>query len=257
MVRPPRPAVLVGIVAVVALSGCLTVGIGVDSAVQSDGTIERYEMQMNMSGQGYTMMKSLESMGTTNGSQRGFEDVEQDVENNVTSEFTSVGDVETNVTETAERMVVTVVLHDAVPAESGNITVSTEGDRLVYRDELLNRSFDDADPSMETGGAADGAGDGGAMDGGMGGMMEDMPEPELQLTYRLEMPGEIQDSNADEVEGDVARWNSTYTGDEMEDAGFTVEAESATGSGGMPGFGAVAAVAALAAIGLIGARRRR
>lgn len=253
MVRTPRTVLLVGIVAIVTLSGCLTVGLGVDSSVQSDGTIERYEMQMNMSGQGYTMMKSLESMGTGNQSQSGFDDIEQDVENNVTSEFESVGDVETNVTETAERMVVTVVLHDAVPAEDGNITVSTEGDRLVYRDELLNRSFGDAGPSLDS----DGAGDtDDAMEGGMGGMMEDMPEPELRLTYRLEMPGEIQDSNADAVEGDVARWNRTYTGDEMDDAGFTVEAESATGSGGMPGFGPVAAVAALAAIGLIGARRR-
>lgn len=267
MIRTRALVALAALVAAVLLGGCLTVGMGVDATVASDATIERYEIQMNLSGQGYTMMRGLGSMGEGNDS-GGLGDVERELEENVSEEFRSVGDVETNVTETAERMSITVVLHDAVPRDGGNLTVATEGDRIVYRDAILDRSFGDVGPSMSgMGGASDGTdGDsGGSTDGtdamegtgGMGGMMEDVPEPELHLTYRLEMPGAIQDSNADSVEGNVARWNRSYNGSEMEDAGFVARANASTGGGGLPGFGAAVAAIAVVLAGLAAGHRRR
>lgn len=253
MVQRNTAGLLLAVVAVVALSGCLTVGMGVDSTVASDGTIERYELRMNLSGQAYSMMAMASSMDGADGSDMGsLDDAEEDIRSNVTDEFESVGEVETNVTETDEYMAVTVVLHDAVPAEGGNISVSTEGDTVVYRDDTLNRTY--GGPSA-SGFGDDGATDDGSMDG-MGGMMDGMEDPELHLSYRLEMPGEIEDSNADEVEGSVATWNRTYVGEEIDGAGFTAEAESTTG-GGLPGFGAVVAAVALLTVGLLGARRRR
>lgn len=246
MAHDAVPRAVIAVVAIVALSGCLTVGMAVDSQVASDGTIERYELQMNVSGQAYSMMQMAGGMqGGGGSSQFGSEQVEEDVRSNLTDEFSSVGDVQTNVTEGDESMRITIVLTDAVPAEGGNISVTTEGDTLVYRDEVFNRSFGQtAGTSMSD-------------DGGSSGMMDGMEEPQLHLRYSLEMPGEIQDSNADSVEGSEATWNRSYVGDEMQDAGFTVEAESSTGGGGMPGFGATVALVALLAVALLATRRRR
>ncbi|QSW98494.1 hypothetical protein [Haloterrigena alkaliphila] len=77
-----------------------------------------------------------------------------------------------------------------------------------------------------------------------------------EVTYVLEMPGEITDSNAHEVDGSVATWHL------HEEPVDSLSATAETGSSGetgsaesLPGFGAgAAAVGALVAIAVLGRR---
>lgn len=81
-----------------------------------------------------------------------------------------------------------------------------------------------------------------------------------EVTYVLEMPGEIADSNAHEVDGSVATWHLHE--EPVDSLSATAETGSSeTGSGesdgddSLPGFGAgVAAVGALVAVAVLGRR---
>lgn len=222
------------------LSGCLTVGMGVDATVAGEDEIERYELQMNVSGGAYAaMQESGQGLGGVSGRA---ERTEAQIASNVTGLFDDVGEVETEVTERAERMTITVTIRDAVPSDGGDLTVTRDGGSLTYRDEVFDRSF---------GGEAAGFED------PESGRLGEFGEPELHLRYALEMPGTVRDSNADTTDGAVARWNRSYTGDEIDDAGFVVRAESDVGGGGMPGFGAIVAVAVVLTVGLLATRRQR
>lgn len=113
-------------------------------------------------------------------------------------------------------------------SQSDSISIEEEDGQLIYRDETFR---DEEVDSSDT-----------------------QTSEALVLEYELEMPSEITETNADEVDGNIASWRRTG-----EDAyrGFTVEAESATPSSNpVPGFGVAATTVALMIAVLVGARRK-
>jgi hypothetical protein len=121
---------------------------------------------------------------------------------------------------------------------------------------------EDAEPEIDLGDESLGDGNGSSLfgDSSLSGL-SGLSEPSVTLRYRLEMPGTILNSSADTVDGSVARWNRTVSGESLRHGGnasFVVRAESRTGDGSpLPGFGSAAATVALLATIAAAAVRRR
>lgn len=210
------------LVALLLLAGCAS--LTVHSEVAADGTIDRYRLQINTSSTVYGL---LDEQAKEDGydSLRGsvLDDLNESLAGAVTYDESFDGD---DVTITIEM--------DDVEATDAAISIERSEDGLVYEDLTFVNETETATADVE---------------GFLAG---------LSVHYYLTMPGDITDSNADEVDGDTAEWHETGP-DAFSDNRIYAESEVAPGSlgAGLPGFGLGTAAVALALALGIGALRLR
>ncbi|MFP4590882.1 MAG: hypothetical protein ACLFMX_02715 [Halobacteriales archaeon] len=223
-----RHATLAALLGLALLAGCLDVTHEV--TVRDDGTVEEYRLEMVMDEYVYNLLEAETEPGQS---------LEESIVNDTPEELPDdVGDVTADVDELDNGDYrLSIGISDFDPAETENITVEVEEDTIYYEDlSVEGGEFDQNETDDEF--------DLGEFD----------PSSQVSYEYILTMPGEIQDSNADEVDGDTATW------DVMElESDETVWAESAVpdDSSAIPGLGVAAAVLAIGLAALGVARRRR
>ncbi len=223
--RPPSPrrTARVGVlVALVLLAGCAQ--LSVHSTVGGDGTIEEYRVQINTS---RTVYGFIEQSATED----GYDSVRASFLDGI--DESRAESVEYDESFDGDRVTVTITLLEYDPDDGSGISVTETDGTIVYED----RSFvnESAQQSMVDEGNLSGAVTAG-----------------LAVDYYLTMPGEIVDSNADEVDGNTAEWHATGP-DAFVDNRIYAESEPPTAPG-QPGFGVGVALAAVAGGALL--RRR-
>lgn len=214
-----RLLAVVGVILLVGLSGCATVSISAE--VSDANTVEEYEMNISTSTTVYALLES-------SAQDDGYENLEEAFTDG-TFNSSAAESVEYSEQIDGNDAVISIQVSELNVSESESISIQEEDGDLIYRD---NTFLDEDFNASET----------------------DTTES-LVLEYELQMPNEISESNADEVDGNTATWRRTG-----EDAyrGFVVEAESPKPTNNsIPGFGVLAATTALAAAALLGAYRRQ
>lgn len=208
-----RGLAVAAVVATLLLAGCAS--LTVHSEVNADGTIDRYRMQINTSATVYSLLNEQAK-------EDGYESLRESILSDVNR--SNVGDVRYDEEFDGDDVTVTVEFTDVEPASDSRVSITRSDGRLVYEDTtFVNES---AQPTDEQG----------FLSG-------------LSVHYYLTMPGEITDSNADEVDGATAEWHETGP-DAFTDNRVYAESEVADGplGVGLPGFGARTALVALLAL---------
>jgi hypothetical protein len=168
---------ILAIVLVMALmvSGCLTTTV--ESKVNKDGSIERYVLQFEMSGDMYEMMN-------------GYGD--QTIKEAVEEEGATYNE------EWKEGNVTIFMTFDNPDPESINVTSEVQGDYIIYRDVSTSNGMLDL-----------------AGDETMDDFITEAwgIENPVEQHYYLEMPGNIVESNADIIDGNKAEWHMVEIGD--------------------------------------------
>lgn len=205
----------------VVLSGC--VAIGVESTVAADGTIEEYVVEIETPETVYSLLQSQADSD-------GYDSVEEMLLSGINE--SAAGEVRYNESRSGGNVTMTITMRDVRPSGLGNVSVTREDGRLVYEDETFYN---------ESAASADTSGDGTSTTRG------------IAVDYVLTMPGEVVESNADEVDGNTAEWHATGQ-EAFTDTRIYAESEVSSSAFG-PGFGAVAAlVGLLAAVALLARR---
>jgi PGF-CTERM protein len=205
------------LVALVVASGCISYSY--DVSVNSDGTVERYELTLEMS---ETVFNQLENSGDST--------LEERFRANHSADNYETIDFETGTTEDGNRTI-TYILEGFDPgsvqdsSQASGVSTSVEDGTLSYTDSLDRLKEDNQ-----------------AQQGNL----------VNEIRYNLTMPGSIneENTNADSVDGSSASWERSNVPDE-------INAESETGGQGLPGFGPVAAVLALVAALAVAVSRRK
>ena len=159
----------VALIAVVAMFALAgCADMTVTTTVDSDGEIEQFQMEVEMDQQAYAL--ALEEA-----EQQGHDSVSEAMAAGFEAETDgAVSDAETNEYRDGGTYVAEVAYNEVNMAESGSVdTTITDDDTLIYTEEF-----------------------------------PDSADDELDITYRVEMPGEIVETNADEVDegNNVAIW---------------------------------------------------
>jgi hypothetical protein len=147
-------------------SGCLT--MSVDSKVNKNGEIEKYDLTMKTNAAVYSMLNTMSQ-----------EEEGKSLKESMSSqgaEYKEVWDGNN----------VTMTIKGSIPK---NVSVEKNGNFIVYRDKfenLANNKRDNEEDAFGVNKAMDSA---------------------IQVHYYLEMPNKIIDSNADYVEGNKAEWH--------------------------------------------------
>lgn len=205
-----RLALLVALCGLLALSGCAQ--LAVHSTVTADGTIEEYRMEINTSRTVYGLLESSAQENGYDSVRASFlADLNESRAEQVSYDEAFDGD----------RVRMTITITDYDPTANDNISVTRTDGKLVYEDRTFyNESWEPSD----------------AESGGLG----ESVLAGLAVDYYLTMPGEITDSNADEVDGKTAEWHATGA-DAFQSTRVYAESDVPTGAS-LPGFGVVAAV---------------
>lgn len=209
---------VLGVIILIGLSGCATVSISAE--VNDVNTIDEYEINISTSTTAYAYLESVAE-------EDGYENVEELLTedlygSNISESIDYTEEIDGN------EVTISVMYSELYVRETELITIEERDGELIYRDETVQDEDFDSSETQTT--------------------------ESFVLEYELQMPNEISESNADEVDGDTATWRRTG-----EDAyrGFVVEAESPEPtSSPIPGFGVLAATVALAAVALLGVYRR-
>jgi len=234
--------------ALLATAGCIAVTV--DSSVNADGTIETYDVAMEINNSFYPQLQSQAQAA-------GYDNFgEFFLAENASVDRANVGNV--NITEEpgTQNTTVHIELSDYDPGPGSNISVTEEDGMMVYED----RTFGTPSESTPTPTQA-----GPSMDIGGGGSIE----------YRLEMPGAVQSaSNGGTIDGNVVTWDmegqgelyisaeseipESSNGDDGDggDGGDSGDGGDGGSSGLGPGVGPVGVLVALA-LTAYGLRRRR
>ncbi|WP_440771857.1 PGF-CTERM sorting domain-containing protein [Natronorubrum sp. DTA28] len=213
--------------------------------VSEDGSLERMEVSMGMTDETYDEYAMWAEMD-------GHETVEEWYESLFEADGW-VGEASVTVTEIDGGYELSITLDDVDASEEPHIDVEVDNDTIVYEE------FNVQDPA---------------------------DDPELsEITYQVNMPSEITESNAHEVDGNVAVWNlhdehtdellvesaleaeDTEAADETDNADESDDDTSASDDAdesdddtsdddSMPGFGAAVALVALCLAALLAARHR-
>jgi hypothetical protein len=163
-----KHAAVVALVALIMLAGCADATA--TTTVDSDGEIEQIQMEVEMSQQAYAT--ALEGVG-----EEGHDSVSGAIASDIETENDDeVGDVEYEDYRDGDQYVSQVTINEVhVDEMEGVETEMTEDDTVVYTDSaIIDADTNDVD----------------------------------KFTYQVEMPGEITDTNADEVdeENNMAIW---------------------------------------------------
>lgn len=216
MSRPPsspsRIAPLVALAFLVLLAGCAT--MSVSSAVGADGTIETYQLQINTS----TTVYGFLSEGVK---EDGYDSLRESFLSEVDEERYESVDYDEEFD--GDEVSITITFEGFEPGPDDPMNVTVTDDRIVYEDRVF------VNQSANTSGEMNSAFTSG-----------------LTVHYYLEMPGEIVDSNANEVDGNTAEWHETGP-DAFTHNRIYAESERPTSIPGVgqPGLGIGAALLAL------------
>ncbi|MFC6613694.1 hypothetical protein ACFQAS_01755 [Halopenitus salinus] len=196
----------VAVALLVGLSGCAT--ISVTAEVGDANTIERYDLNITTSTTVYGWLNEAAK-------EEGYESLRDQMTDDV--------DVESDRIEYSEEIdgdeaTINIQLSEIPSSEMDAITLEEDDGELTYTDTAFVNESAQSEETSELGGEA--------MSG-------------LVLDYTLHMPGNIVESNADEVDGNTANW--TRTGGEAY-TNTHIEARSEMPSAlPVTGFGIVAA----------------
>ncbi|MGM0591151.1 MAG: hypothetical protein ACQETI_05880 [Halobacteriota archaeon] len=208
----------VAVVALVLLAGCAS--LTVESEVDADGGIERYQLQINTSQTVYGFLNE-------GAKENGYDGLREQFE----GEFNEsrAESVEYDEDFQGDDVTITLTVEGYEPGPDSNISVETTDSSVVYEDTtFVNESGQGAETGLLSG---------------------------LSVHYYVTMPGEITDSNADDVDGRTAEWHETGS-DAMTDNPIRVESKRPSALE-TPGFTPIVALAALALfVGTLLARRR-
>lgn len=205
------------IASLVVLSGCAS--IGVESTVNRDGTIEEYEIEIQTSQQVYGFLES-------SAQDEGYNSLEESFREQYNKDH--VGEFEYNETVEDGDATIRLTMLDVDPSGSENLTVEKQDGEMTYVDETFVSEESETESNTTMGGSMDGA---------------------ITVDYTLNMPGEITDSNADEVNGNTANWS--FEGESQEIRATSEVPLTAFG----PGFGIVPAVVGVLVVAVLLGRR--
>lgn len=218
-----------GLIALLLLAGCAQ--IAVHSTVAADATIEEYRMEITTSRTVYGLIEQ-------SAQEEGFDSVEESLLRDLDLDEVGAESVEYDEEFDGDEVTMIVTMTGVDPAEFDNVSVTEEDGRLVYED----RTFAAASQMEDVPDESD---------------VSDTVAAGLAVDYYLTMPGEIVDSNADEVDGNTAEWHATGT-DAFTDTRIYAESELPT-TAPVPGFGhgvAVLAIGLLVAALVVASHRR-
>lgn len=205
------------------LSGCATVTV--ESDVAADGTIDRYELDLNTSATVYRLLNQAAV-------DEGYESLAAQLRANINA--SNAGNVSVDQQLDGDRASVTLVVTEWDPVDAERLNVTRTDGRVVYEDTTFYN-------------ASVGSGGGG------------VDVTDFELRYVVNMPGDIQRAEgASSVNGSTAVYEASGR------SAFTttrvyVESEAPTGVLS-PGFGVAPAVVAALLLSLVVAvvaRRRR
>ncbi|EJN60851.1 hypothetical protein [Halogranum rubrum] len=218
--RLPAAAILA---LLVLLSGCAT--MTVESDVATDGTIDRYELNLNTS----TTVYGLLNQGAED---EGYDSLAEQLRANVNA--SNAENVSVSQSLDGDQATVTLVVTGWTPVDAERLNVTRVDGRVVYED----TTFYDAD--VAPGGGVDAA--------------------DFELRYVVNMPGDVQRAEgASSVNGSTAVYEASGR-DAFTSTRVYVESDAPTGVL-TPGFGVVPAVVAVLLVvvsvaGVAVARRR-
>lgn len=206
-----KVAAIGGLIAVIALAGCLSVTM--EMTVDDDGMVEMEgEMELDA-----FLFQAMQEEAEEEGYDSFADEMEQDLEND------GWNDVEVTIEEGGEfdDAVISFQAGSTDPANLDTISVDVDDDAIHYTE---TEGFDDVD---------DGEEDDLDLDFG-----EEELQESIQMTYIVNMPGEITDTNGEEVDDSTVQW--TFADHQGVD---TFEVSSQIDADGSPGF--TPAIAAL------------
>ena len=173
------------IVLTVALSGCLNIGVSVDSDVKSAEELSKYEVTMRINGSGWEQIEAMSEMSGGQPQTPPREQMKQNMRENITNAFKSTGNTNVQARNLTDGIEVTATVEDAVPKNSSNITLrKMDNGSILYHDNVemtlgmsggTSSLRPSSSPSMGPGpamGPSSGSGMGG-MDSGSGQAMPD------------------------------------------------------------------------------------
>lgn len=217
-----RPLAVAALALVLLLSGCATVSV--ESDVAADGTIDRYELNLDTS----TTVYSLLDQAAVDD---GYASLAAQLRANINA--SNAGNVSVNQTVDGDRASVTLVVTEWNPVDADRLNVTRTDGRVVYEDTTFYNA------SVNGGGGVD--------------------ITDFELRYVVNMPGDIQRAEgADSVNGSTATYEASGR-DAFTTTRVYVESDAPTGVLS-PGFGVAPAVVAalLASLAVaVAARRRR
>lgn len=204
----------VAVLALVGLAGCAQ--IAVDSTVSAEGEIESYGVTVNTSTTVYGFLnREAINRGHADIGEMWIEGIDRD----------DIASYSYNETVGFDEATLRFRIEGWTPGPDSDISITESGGTLVYEDTMwVNET------------AAEDNEESGSLSG-------------LTVRYRLTMPGEITDSNADEVDGTTATWETTGPG-AMNDNRIYAESDLPSSSALGPGFG-FGTVAVLGVVALL------
>jgi hypothetical protein len=152
----------------IVLSGCVTVSV--NSEVNSDGTIESYEINLTMGQMVYGLMQR-------SASEQGYSSVEEFLLSDINKSQAKKVEYEEKSSE--GNKTITILFEDFKPTENGSISVKEKDGMMIYKD----RTYMGTANATQQGSSS-----------------------KINVEYTLTMPGKIKNSTADSVDGNTATW---------------------------------------------------
>jgi hypothetical protein len=152
----------------IVLSGCVTVSV--NSEVNSDGTIESYEVNLTMSKMIYGLMQR-------SASQKGYSSVKGYLLSDINKSQAKKIEYEEKISE--GNKTITIRFKNFKPTGDGPITTKKKNGMMIYKDQTFM---------------------------GSGNTTQQGSASKIHVEYTLTMPGKIKNSTADSVDGNTATW---------------------------------------------------
>lgn len=204
----------IAVILALALAGCAQISI--HSTVAADGTIEEYRMQINTSRTVYGFLEQ-------SAEDEGYDSLRESFLANIDESRADQVDYDEEFS--GDSVSITITMKNFDPPPDSSISITEQDGMLIYEDTIfVNESAQEGEESELAQSITAG----------------------LSVDYYLAMPGEIVDSNANEVDGDTAEWHE-FGKDAFIDNRIYAKSEVSTGIG-VPGFGIGVALIALATI---------
>ena len=150
-----------------------------------DGNIEYYENTINISKSTLDMIKSLSTIGGANSSKNSkefnLENMGKELYPNLSQKYPNAKIKVKSYYDSNGNAIIYIKSNEAVVNENESINIIKSDDKMIY-----NHTFKGYGSESEGGVFLQG----------------------IKINYRLEMAGEIIDSNADKVDGRVAEWHT-------------------------------------------------
>ncbi|MFB6283908.1 MAG: hypothetical protein ABEK59_08265 [Halobacteria archaeon] len=143
-------------------------GVAIDTEVESADKIGKYEVTMRLNGSGYETIQSMSKMSGEKSSKVPSQ-MKQEMKDNISKEFKSVGNISVDVENISDGVIVTTTVKDAVPKNNSNITLrSTDNGSVLFKDNVNKTLGSSTDQGSLGGGGSSQFGQGPSMGPGTG-----------------------------------------------------------------------------------------